>query len=496
VRRIAILLLSALLLLPAAAAGQDDQPHVTVGTGDAPGSFELVGHNNLEMRGMNAAIAVKGDYAYIGSRTDGQQQHPNAGVMVVDVSDPAAPEVVGQIGPPEEGNVGETSRELRIWPQQNLLIVLNLGSNCSPIIHHCDQRNNVDPPPDNYRFYDISGENAAAPKLVAEYVPTVNPHEFFLWVDPSKPKKRALIFQSTPGGNASQLLVTDISGARQKKFTEMGTWTTLIPEEGEQTDMRLHSLSVNNAGTVGYVAYLQGGFFMIDTSDFAKGVKKPKIKDITPIPNRVWWEGPGAHTAIKLFKKNYAMITDEVYGEIPGLLPNHGCPWGWVRFVDIKDPIHPKVVSEYKIPANTQEFCDDPASNTPERNSGSSWSAHNPTLTKHLAILTWHSGGLQAIDITNPAVPAQAAQYSPEPEPVVVTEDPVLSSGPDKVVMWSYPIIQNGLIYVTDIRNGLYILRYKGPYEEEVAGIKFLEGNSNLGDALKFEPVKKKKKRR
>jgi LVIVD repeat len=496
VRRIGLIVLSLCLLLPAGGAVGQDQPHVTVGDGNAPGSFELVGHNSLEMRGMNAAIAVKGDYAYIGSRTDGQQQHPNAGVMVVDVSDPAAPEVVGQIGPPEEGNVGETSRELRIWPQQNLLIVLNLGSNCSPIIHHCDQRNNVDPPPDNYRFYDISGENAAAPKLVAEYVPTVNPHEFFLWVDPSKPKKRALIFQSTPGGNASQLLITDISGARKKKFTEMGTWTTLVPEEGEQTDMRLHSLSVNNAGTVGYVAYLQGGFFMIDTSDFAKGVKKPKIKDITPIPNRVWWEGPGAHTAIKLFKKNYAMITDEVYGEIPGLLPNHGCPWGWVRFVDIKDPTHPKVVSEYKIPANTQEFCDDPASNTPERNSGSSWSAHNPTLTKHLAILTWHSGGIQAIDITNPAVPAQAAQFSPEPEPVVVTEDPVLSSGPDKVVMWSYPIIQNGLIYVTDVRNGLYILRYKGPYEEEVAAIKFLEGNSNLGDALKFEPVKKKKKKR
>ncbi len=49
--------------------------------------------------------------------------------------------------------------------------------------------------------------------------------------------------------------------------------------------------------------------------------------------------------------------------------------------------------------------------------------------------------------------------------------------------MWSFPIIRNGLIYVVDIRNGLYVLRYNGPHADEVADISFLEGNSNLGDA-------------
>ncbi len=55
--------------------------------------------------------------------------------------------------------------------------------------------------------------------------------------------------------------------------------------------------------------------------------------------------------------------------------------------------------------------------------------------------------------------------------------------------MWSYPVIEDGLIYVVDLRNGLYILKYNGPYEQEVADVKFLEGNSNQGDALCFEPV-------
>ena len=58
-----------------------------------------------------------------------------------------------------------------------------------------------------------------------------------------------------------------------------------------------------------------------------------------------------------------------------------------------------------------------------------------------------------------------------------------------KVVMWSYPVIQDGLIYVVDLRNGLYILKYNGPYEDEVNQTKFLEGNSNQGDALCIEPV-------
>jgi hypothetical protein len=73
-------------------------------------------------------------------------------------------------------------------------------------------------------------------------------------------------------------------------------------------------------------------------------------------------------------------------------------------------------------------------------------------------------------------------------------EDPRLSSDPDtgrneKVVMWSYPIIKDGLIYVIDLRNGLYVLRYGGAFGREVRRIGFLEGNSNQGDALCFEPV-------
>jgi hypothetical protein len=91
------------------------------------------------------------------------------------------------------------------------------------------------------------------------------------------------------------------------------------------------------------------------------------------------------------------------------------------------------------------------------------------------------------VDISDPRKPSQAAEFRPDPLVAVTQEDPALTSGRDKVAMWSFPIIRDGLIYVTDVRNGLYIFEYKGPFEKEVSSIDFLEGNSNLGDALRLE---------
>lgn len=438
--------------------------------GSPKGSFKLVGHSPLENRGMNAALAVHGNYAYVGSRTDAKGNNANgAGVLVVDISKPAAPEVVHQIGPPDEGNPGETSRELRIWHSQELLVVMTLYSNCGEI-HACSPVNGDD----RFNFYDISGKSAAQPKLVGTYVPSENPHEFFLWEDPDK-KGRALLFISNPGGS-QQLTVTDISNARKGKFTELVKMSPLY------SGGSLHSLGISNDGTRGFLAHLRGGVGVIDTSEVARGVKKPMIRVLTPPSNAPKWDGPGPHSAVKVFNQDYMLITDEVYGEALRALGGHGCPWGWMRMVSIANEVKPKVISDYRLEQNHDDFClTDPPRPT------SSYSAHNPTLTPNLAFISWHSGGLQAVDISNPKKPVQAAEFLPTPIVPVLQEDPVLSSGIDKVVVWSYPIIYDGLVYVVDDRNGLYILEYRGPFDREVAGIDFIEGNSNQGDALRFE---------
>jgi hypothetical protein len=144
-------------------------------------------------------------------------------------------------------------------------------------------------------------------------------------------------------------------------------------------------------------------------------------------------------------------------------------------------------------------FCGS-AADTPVTEQFRSFSSHNPTVLRDLAIIDWHSGGVQAIDISDATHPKQAGFFMPQPIPVVGTEDPALSAGPattvsellnpnvndpdfkTKVVMWSYPIIKDGLIYVIDIRNGLYILRYTGPHSDQVENTQFREGNSTVGN--------------
>jgi hypothetical protein len=430
-----------------------------------PGSFELVGHEPLLNRGMNAALAVHGNYAYVGSRTDGKDGNANnAGVMVVDIKDPAHPRIARQIGPPLEGNPRESSRELRVWHSQNILIVLH--TNCGGATAHlCAQPSN-----NNFRFYDVSGDRAADPRLILEL--DRNTHEFFLWEDPYNPR-RALMFA---GGAGATWQIYDLSPLLE------GQPPAVLFDGRHEYSGGLHSLSVSNDGTRAYFALLTGGFAIADVSDFTVGRPNPQYRMITPPANRPTWPGPGAHSAIKLWNKDWVYVSDEVYGTATA--DDHGCPWGWARFIDIADPTRPAVRAEYRLPQNQPALCSlfEPRPRT-------SFSAHNPTLTPNIAFSTWHSGGLQAIGIDDPARPDQLAQYMPEPLPTVGTEDPRLSSDDQKVVMWSYPIIKDGLIYVADLRNGLYILRYSGPFQDEVASIGFLEGNSNQGDALCYEPV-------
>ena len=56
----------------------------------------------------------------------------------------------------------------------------------------------------------------------------------------------------------------------------------------------------------------------------------------------------------------------------------------------------------------------------------------------------------------------------------------MLELGPPQGGHVELPIIYKGLIYVVDIRNGLYVLRYTGTGAKTVRDIEFLEGSSNV----------------
>ena len=85
------------------------------------------------------------------------------------------------------------------------------------------------------------------------------------------------------------------------------------------------------------------------------------------------------------------------------------------------------VRSEFRLPENQALRC---ARRSTRR--ATSYSAHNPTLTPSIAFSTWHSGGFQAIDITNPASPTQLAEFKPDPLAMVARRGPAAELGHDR----------------------------------------------------------------
>lgn len=414
--------------------------------GAGTGTFEVVGHADLGARGMNSAIAIAGDIAYVGSRIDGKP------ILIVDISTPENPTVVGEIGPPVEGLSGLSSRELRV--AGTTLIVMNLQ--CSPTLHGCAAAAGE---VENLRFFDIT--NPREPVATATYPVTGgtifgrSPHEMFLWRDPADASHQ-LIYLTAPG--TPSLEIIDVATA-----TKLLAWDPYsqggVPKGGN--DNILHSISVSDDGKTAYLSHQIAGLFAVDLTAF------PTLTALTPAAQALKFGAMGPHSAVPVPGRSLLVATEEVYPPPFGA----GCPWGHLRMVDIADPSRPMLLGEYKLPENDPACAADGPM--------IAFTAHNATVTHDLALVTWYAGGLQAIDISDPANPTQLAEFRPEPLAQVTVEDPGLGGG-NHVEMWSYPIIKDGLIYVVDVRNGLYVMRYEGRWADQLRVTDFAEGNSNL----------------
>src|SRR5205823_10126439 len=100
------LALAATVAVPAATPATAGTPGV--GAATVPGlstNFTLVGHTDLQQRGMNSPLAVAGNCAYVGDRyyssSPDAATRPNGGIAIIDVSNPATPTQTGIIPPIE-----------------------------------------------------------------------------------------------------------------------------------------------------------------------------------------------------------------------------------------------------------------------------------------------------------------------------------------------------------------------------------------------------------
>ncbi|MGH2561901.1 MAG: LVIVD repeat-containing protein [Thermomicrobiales bacterium] len=398
-------------------------------------NFEAVGQHDLNARGMNAGMAIAGECGFVGSRSGDQ------GSLILDLSEPATPRVTGEI----PHHPGSTMRELRAVAAFDLLVVLNYRLNSFSLS------------PNSLDLYDVSDCAAPVARGSVNFGDAL-PHEFFLWVDPAAERQGRVLAYVGMWGFAPNLRVIDLTDSSAPAV--VATWDAL-DEAGVLS--RIHSLTVSEDGSRAYVADWNNGLMMLDTSGLAAAQADVSPRLLTPPAAWLFLPGSNLHSAVKIPHEDRIVTTQEVYG--PGT-----CPYGRLHVVDVSDPAQPAVVGAFGIAENDPAACGATAA------LDGAFTTHNPTVRASIAFVTWYAGGLRAVDLRDPAALIEVGVFVPDPLPAVAADD--FSLGSYAVRLWSSPIIRDGLIYVVDIRNGLYVLRYTGPNAEAIERIAFAEGNA------------------
>lgn len=464
---------TALLLAAVPASAAAPTPMTTVGSPSIPGTlkgFDLIGQNTLGNRGMNSPLAVAGSCAYIGDRSYDATPRAGSGIAIVDITNPAQPTRVATLA----ARGYSTQRELRADRALGLLVV----EDYSPYIGGAGTAYSGN----DLQVYDISGD-CTKPRLLSTYdFGARAPHEFFLWKDPQRPGRVLAYVTTTIYG--PDLNVVDLSDPTAPKLVSAYTAPQQVASgtgdvvATQNPSSYIHSISVSDDGTHAYVGGWDYGTYVLDTSGLADPAAVPVM---TPLSTTVLDYGGNVHGNIKVPGKPYGVMVQEEYAAA-----GRGCPFGWLRMADMTDPKALILAGAYKLPENDCA--------TAQAANGT-FTAHNATPFPSVTLLTWYSGGLRVVDTTNPYQPVEAGVFVPKATgPAPAERDARLffagSAAPQRTgALWSYPIVQDGLVYVVDIDLGLFILRYTGPHAEEIAQAPFVEGNSSPSRFTASAPI-------
>ena len=460
-------------------AGAASGPQVSIGSPSVPGTiknFQVIGHTDLGNRGMNSPIALAGKCAYLGDRSYVASPRKGAGIAILDVSNPANPHQVNVI----PARPDTTQREMRADAGLGLLVVEDYSPYIGSDLSGGDSYSGND-----LQVYDIS-KDCTKPVLLSTYdFGARAPHEFFLWKDP-KHLGRVLAYVTTTI-YSPDLNVIDLTDPTSPKLVsvfnspQQSASGVNDDKNTQNPSSYIHSIAVSDDGTRAYIGNWDYGTFVADTSGLADPAGVPVIRPLSPTPLDY---GANVHGNVPIPGRPYGVMVQEEYANA-----GRSCPFGWLRIADMTDPANLKLAGEYRLPEN-----DCPKAQA----ANGTFTAHNQTNFPSVTLLTWYSGGLRAVDTTDPNKPVEAGVFVPKAtkDAPIERDTRLFFTGNHNDrrtgAMWSYPVVQNGLIYVVDIDLGLYILRYTGKHAAEVNKAAFVEGNSGPSRYTASAPVIKR----
>jgi len=112
---------------------------------------------------------------------------------------------------------------------------------------------------------------------------------------------------------------------------------------------------------------------------------------------------------IPVFITSYDTAQDLIAAPEPAHInfTTHGDSWGGLRLFDISDPQNPDPISTFRTV--NAENVDLPA---PDRTFSNVWSAHNPEIRDKLLFASWYRDGVRAVDISDPKTPREVGFWT------------------------------------------------------------------------------------
>lgn len=355
-------------------------------------------------------IHPNGRYAYLGSGSGGDVMY------AIDVSNPSRPVVTDSI-------IANTRRvnDIMTTPDGKFLVFTREGA--------ADRRNGI-------VIAELS--DPAHPKPISEFTEgvTAGVHSAFVY---RQEKFGTHVYLTNDGTGA--LHVVDISDPYKPK--EVAQWKTARPEAGRT----LHDIDIQNG--LLYASYWNDGLVILDVGNGVKGgsPSNPQLVsqfkyDLNDLYRQVEASGGagfirGTHTSWR--HRNYVFIADEVFpasGVQGAKDAAAGRAYGRLQVIDISDMDHPKSVAWYE-----PEF----------------GGVHNVWVAGDTLYMGAYNGGFRAFDVSGELRGDLRAQAR---EMVHVNTADKDGFVPNAAMTWGVVVNPvDGLAYVNDMYNGLWIVR-------------------------------------
>jgi PA domain/LVIVD repeat len=342
----------------------------------------------------------------------------DAGVIIMDIRDPANPVVLGRTAfqEGEEGN----AHSIDTADRENLLI--QADEDFDPFELQFTSNAFEGPRP------AVEGQNT--PPIVEQPGRAMAGDVVHVGRGcPADPRP------SPPNGPGSGIPVDD------PYLADPAGKIALIERGGCRFDNKI--ARAQQAGAVGVIVYNQAGGVNGDEALILMGIESPVLDGPPGI------EGTEIDIPAVFVQRSTGLLLRDADPPVTAAARAVFNGWGYLRFFDISDPANPVQVGMFATPNTFNE----------EVALDGTWSVHNPELLRRrggrretdVLYASWYSDGVRVLNIKDPSRPREVAFWTGEGAP----------AGAPPVNIWS--VVPHRRILLASDRNfGLYVLKHRG----------------------------------